>query len=621
MSLQYRPEIDGLRAIAVSSVLIYHAEFQFGQDTLLEGGFLGVDIFFVLSGYLISRIIFSALLTGNSLSIVDFYDRRIRRILPALLVVIIVSTPLAWILLAPSDLEEFAGSIVSSIFSYSNIFFYFSTTEYGADSSLLKPFMHTWSLSVEEQFYLFFPLIAIWIYKGSNIRALTTYAFIIVSSLSVSHFLLFFDTSLNFFISVTRFWELAVGSLLAFYELRWRTVHGHSWIGAVGFALVLLSIASFSASAPHPSVLTAVPVLGVALVLLFGSSATPLGRILSIAPLRWIGLVSYSAYLWHFPLMAFGRIAFPNATNIDKLLWIAMTFFLSVLTYFAIEVPFRNRRLMSASRVYPVLAIQVALILGGAILVDARSGFPERVPDQVRQENFDDRVRYQSDFQRCHKLAAMTGPADQAFCKWGNFPSNVYLVGDSHMVALAFDLRAKLLARGQNLILMTRPGSAFGKNPQLDKMRMTQLARARNDVVILGGYLHRESDEFFEGNRSAYEELVSDLLSRGNKVVFVYPIPSTYINRASLFQEYVVNGYLKDVKSSRNDFENSARKAYRFLDGLGGLNVYRVYPESVLCDDLFCYGIRGNEILISDFDHPSTIASGFINDQLLLNLE
>ncbi len=621
MSLQYRPEIDGLRAIAVSSVLIYHAEFEFGQDTLLEGGFLGVDVFFVLSGYLISRIIFSELLSGNSLSIVNFYDRRIRRILPALLFVIIVSTPLAWILLAPTDLEEFAGSVVSSIFSYSNIFFYFSTTEYGADSSLLKPFMHTWSLSVEEQFYIFFPLIAIWIHKGSNIRALKTYAIIIFSSLFFSHFLLFFDSSLNFFISVTRFWELAVGSLLAFSELRWRAVRGPSWVGAVGLAVVLLSITSFSASTPHPSVLTAVPVFGVALVLLFGSSATPVGRILSIAPFRWIGLVSYSAYLWHFPLMAFARIAFPNATNIDKSLWIAMTFFLAVLTYFAIEVPFRNRRLMSASRVYPVLAIQVALILGGAMLIDAVSGFPERVPDQVRQENFDDRVRYQSDFQRCHKLAAMTGPAEQAFCTWGNFPSNVYLVGDSHMVALAFDLRAKLLARGQNLILMTRPGSAFGKNPQLDKMRMTQLARARNDVVILGGYLHRESDEFFEGNRSAYEGLVSDLLSRGNKVVFVYPIPSTYINRTSLFQEYVVNGYLKDVKSSRNDFENSARKAYRFLDSLGGVNVYRVYPAGVLCDDVFCYGIRGGEILISDFDHPSTISSDFINDKLLLYLE
>ena len=163
--LLYRPEVDGLRAIAVISVVLYHAQFSvFGLDWF-QGGFIGVDIFFVISGYLITRIILSELYETGAFSFSNFYERRTRRILPVLFLVIIVATPFAWLQILPLAFVEYAQSVLTSIFFGSNFFFYFSTTEYGSESALLKPFLHIWSLGVEEQFYLAFPVVSLVVYK------------------------------------------------------------------------------------------------------------------------------------------------------------------------------------------------------------------------------------------------------------------------------------------------------------------------------------------------------------------------------------------------------------------------------------------------------------------------
>ncbi len=163
--LKYRPEIDGLRAISVISILLYHAELSFFDKILFTGGFVGVDIFFVISGYLISNIIFSELLQNKNFNFANFYERRARRILPMLFVVLLISCPIAFYILLPNNFHEYIDSIISSIFFFSNFFFYSVATEYGAESSLLKPLLHTWSLAIEEQFYLFFPIIVFLLFK------------------------------------------------------------------------------------------------------------------------------------------------------------------------------------------------------------------------------------------------------------------------------------------------------------------------------------------------------------------------------------------------------------------------------------------------------------------------
>ena len=210
--MNYRAEIDGLRAIAVVSVILYHAKIViFGRDWF-EGGFIGVDIFFVISGYLITRLILTELEQNNTFSFIKFYERRARRILPMLLVVIAVCIPFAWQRLLPLDLIDFAKSALSAIGFGSNFFFYFSTTEYGADSALLKPLLHTWSLGVEEQFYIIVPIIILLIWKFARASLLTILVGMLIMSIQFADVMEAKNSELNFFLPFSRFWELLVGS-------------------------------------------------------------------------------------------------------------------------------------------------------------------------------------------------------------------------------------------------------------------------------------------------------------------------------------------------------------------------------------------------------------------------
>ena len=220
MNIKYRPEIDGLRAIAIASVVVYHAGFVYFSDgrnfSVLPGGYLGVDIFFVISGYLITNFILSDLKRGK-FKFVDFYERRARRLLPALFTVILTSMAAGYILLLPNQLKDLSSSALSSLLFLSNFYFYFFDN-YFAESSMLKPLLHTWSLSVEEQFYFLFPpLIYILYFKKKNI--LSILIFLILSSLIFSHISSIYLKELNFYIIISRIWELGIGSLISFFHL------------------------------------------------------------------------------------------------------------------------------------------------------------------------------------------------------------------------------------------------------------------------------------------------------------------------------------------------------------------------------------------------------------------
>ena len=211
----YRPEIEGLRAIAVIAVILYHAKIAIFDYQFFKGGFIGVDIFFVISGYLITSIILKELFNTGSFSIKNFYERRIRRILPALLFVIVVSTPFAYLYLLPSSFKDFSNSIIYSLGFSSNFYFHYSGQEYGAEDALLKPFLHTWSLSVEKQFYILIPLVLLITYK--NLRRYLFYilVFFFIFSLLMSDWGSKNFPSFNFYMLPTRGWELIIGSILA----------------------------------------------------------------------------------------------------------------------------------------------------------------------------------------------------------------------------------------------------------------------------------------------------------------------------------------------------------------------------------------------------------------------
>ena len=430
-TLSYRAEIDGLRAIAVVSVILYHTKLVLFGREWFEGGYIGVDIFFVISGYLITRIILSELYEKNSFSFLNFYERRARRILPMLFLVIFVSIPIAWQKLLPSDFVEYAESIFASLLFGSNFFFYFSTTEYGADNALLKPLLHTWSLGVEEQFYFVFPIIAIIAFKHFRKHFLTVLVVLSLLSLQFAELMEVRNSSLNFYLPFSRFWELMVGSILAYRELNYKVEQENNWtqlLPMLGLCLVTYSVLFFDSKTPHPSFHTIIPIFGIALIVGFSSKKELVGKVLGSKPFVWIGLISYSAYLWHFPIFAFSRIGGTELSNYDRFEGILVTLLLSVISYRFVERLFRNN--VMSSKLFALLAsfLAAALIGLGSLSV--------YLFDIKNIENFS-RARANAILDKGAFLEAWRDQATAEF-KETNFDNSkrkkVLLVGNSHAV-------------------------------------------------------------------------------------------------------------------------------------------------------------------------------------------
>ena len=348
MKLLYRPEIDGLRAIAVGAIILYHAQITILGYQPFKGGFIGVDIFFVISGYLITSIVLNELVTTGSFSLKYFYERRIRRIHPALLFVILVSLPFAWMYLLPSNLLDFSKSILYSLGFSSNFYFYFSGQQYGAVNGLFKPFLHTWSLSVEAKYYILFPIFFLIVIKILRKYLIHILILGLVISLVLAEWGNSNHPSFNFYFLPTRVWELLAGSILAYFEI----TNGHRSknntlnliLPTIGLLLIGYSILFFNDEMFHPSFYTLSPIIGVCLIIWFSNKDELITKILSTKLFVGIGLISYSLYLWHYPIFAFGRITSFIDTNItNKLIVFGILLILSILSYFFVEKLFRNK--------------------------------------------------------------------------------------------------------------------------------------------------------------------------------------------------------------------------------------------------------------------------------------
>ena len=342
MKFQYRPEIDGLRAVAVLAVVLYHAKFVLYDTTLVQGGYVGVDVFFVISGYLITRIILSGL-KDDSFSFLKFYERRARRILPALFTVMIVSIPFAWMYLLPREMKDYAGSVLSSLFFVSNYWFASGGGYWGGPSDL-KPFLHTWSLSVEEQFYIIFPIALIYIWRRAPRYVLPIFGFGAIASILLAEAFVGSNPEFAFFHLPTRGWELLAGAILAKIELdrgRGDQKFISKFAPALGIGLIIYACLYFDSGTRHPSLITALPVVGTMLIIWYGRKGELISDLLASRIPVGIGLVSYGFYLWHYPAFAFARINFEELTSLDKLALILLSFSLAVISYFLIEKPVR----------------------------------------------------------------------------------------------------------------------------------------------------------------------------------------------------------------------------------------------------------------------------------------
>ena len=387
--MYYRPEIDGLRAFAVLPVILFHAGFSaFG------GGFVGVDVFFVISGYLITSILLRELEEGG-FSLLQFYERRARRILPALFFVTAVTVPMAWVLMTPPLFQDFAQSVFAVALFASNFFFVWDKAGYFATDVELVPLLHTWSLAVEEQFYIVFPLLLAAIWGLGRRRIGLIFIVLALASLALAEWGWRNAPVMNFYLAPFRAWELLAGALCALY-LSQNPIRTSNIGGLIGLALLLGGVFLYDHHTPFPSVYALMPVVGTVLIILCAGPQSWAGRILALKPIIWIGLLSYSAYLWHQPLFAFVRMIWITPPPEVVMLGLCLVSFgLAFFTWRFVEQPFRvstSRPPVMASRtaIFATSLAGLAILAGFGLYGHARDGMPERfsAPDFVNRGEF-----------------------------------------------------------------------------------------------------------------------------------------------------------------------------------------------------------------------------------------
>ena len=603
--MQYRREIDGLRALAVLPVVLYHLQIGYDGFRLLPGGFLGVDIFFVLSGYLITHIILTELRDTGGVSLRRFYVRRARRILPLLLLVILASLLAAPFLLLPSEAERMAWSVLASLAFVSNFFWYYELGSYGAADGLVQPFLHTWSLAIEEQFYLVFPLLMIVMSRWLSLRGmLWGLGIAALASLAAAHAMTLTAQDASFFSPLSRAWELLAGSLLAALAVFRPGVHLRD--GTVLRLLPKLALAGIAAAmwftelqtVTHPGLSTLPVVLATAVLIWCARPGEAVTRFLSWAPMVFTGRLSYSVYLWHFPVFAFGRLADVNPPDTgDKVLWVLITLALSVGSYYLVERPFRfsaGRRLSLTS-----LAVSLTVVAGFVTLMVTTDRLShvraERLAALYGAPDYDNEYLRQQSWQPLRLMAEERGmthynnphapsPAERETL-WFDRPArlNVLIVGNSHAKDLfnAFYLNAEAF-----------PDVSFARFavhasfPQLQQDQLFQSPNFRHSDLVLIASQYRQT------NLSLLPGFVHALRAQGKQVALVgntaefrtpgiVPVFDWYIRQWGREQT------LRQVNQTGYGLENTWRNDLNTaLRGLAlDLGVPFLSRRALMCDD------------------------------------
>ena len=647
--ITYRPEIDGLRTIAVLSVIFYHANFNLFGQNFIKGGFLGVDIFFVISGYLITSILLTGLGTKN-LNLVNFYERRARRILPILLFVITVSIPLSWLLLLPSEFQQYSWQTLSSIFSLSN-FYFWTEDSYWAPESILKPFLHTWSLGVEEQFYLFMPVLLLFIIKQKLRRVRYVFLTLTILSLIASHYMSIWDTQSSFYLLPFRAWELLIGASIATLGEEKLPNPKFSCFPTVGLMVVLVCFFGFDENTLHPSLYTLIPTLGVGLIILFANPKDLITKLLQSRVMTSIGVISYGLYLWHFPVFSYLSHANKFQNSGAKFVALALVFLLSTTTYFLIEKPFRSFSMVKSKAFWSILIVWV-MVLSSFAYIGTKGGFSHRFPEFVNIPNKLERIEN-------HRWFSSQIGSDR----------RIILVGDSHInvIAPTFKKWAKdagiLFSKsawgGCQLILNMNRVSKIDFTPHkrcktsLQEKRIEFITSSEPSIVIIGGRLplvieedrfnngeggyEGEMEDFLQNESNSLENIserqsaikenylltVQKILDAGHTVVLLYPIPEVGIHVPKTLLRRIDGKYFlakeivtqNPITTSYNVFEERTEKAVRLLDSIKGERVFRIYPSAILCEQTNlgrCVTHDSDVSFYRDDDHLSSFGADLI---------
>lgn len=650
-SPSYRPDIDGLRAIAIISVMLFHA----GVD-VAAGGFVGLDVFFVVSGYLIARIIRTDMQAGR-FTLWQFYLRRIRRLLPALFLVMIAVTVMGAAAMLSGQYTQMGKSLVAALFFLSNVFFARVTNYFGPAAEFM-PLIHVWSLSVEEQFYLILPVIML-MSARLMIPQARLFSILLLPAFLLGLYLSHAAGPGAYYMMPARAWEFLVGVVIALNPA-WRLPPGllREMAVALGMMAIMLPVFLMHGHAPYPGFAALLPVLGTGLVIVARADLSRVGNPLSHPLMVGIGLISYSLYLWHWPVFVMARLL--NARQVldsaDIIVCIAISFVLAILTWHYIEKPFRNRGTISGRVLGLTLIPTASALLLAGLMIWQTGGLPRRMTPETMQLQAGsqdvDPLR-----SRCMS-ATRTGNTD-AYCAFGpaDRPVTYALVGASHAAALRPAVEQVMTARDRRGVAMVSSGCLFLDGvDRVDHPRNQECRRAREktfdflarspdiDLVIIGGrwtaattgirpekgiyrgLLIRDADTITPGPaenahvfRRSMQRSIDRLLTMGKRVVVIGPVPE---NR---FDVPVISALTshnhRDRPAGRKTAEIVAEEAIAdtfFTERARRREITYLPLRPLFCPDDMCRVLADGRPLYADANHLSlSAARDFVGPYLM----
>lgn len=595
----YRPDIDALRAISVLAVIIYHAEIKIGNFYIFQGGFIGVDIFFVISGYLIASI-----LNSKKISLPTFYERRARRIIPMLILIFFCFSILSWIYLLPIHLVDFANSMISAIFFISNLFFWAIGEQYGAQSSNYIPLLHTWSLGIEAQFYLFFPILLLFLIKYfKNYNKIVLVIFFILSII-LSEYLSRRAPALNFYFFPSRFWEFLIGAFCFWISheknFNIKQYKNINYLLFFSIASIFVCFFLFNNTSRIPSFLTLLPIMGTMTIILFNDRKYILSNIFYNKQLVFVGKISYSLYLWHYPIFAFSKYSgfINDSHNIGiftkKIFLIFIIFLLSVISYFLIENIFRDSRKISTKKFYFTIFFSTLILILFSTIVILKEGFKKRFPDIFHSDKI---IKKNIFF-----ISNQCMDKERKVCIFNKNAKNgsLVVIGDSHMQSMQniltkFSVKNDFsltyaISFGQKDFFFRENKIKNAESEILEKI-LKETIQLKKNIIIIGGRwsLWLKDAKNSDHKKNLIKDYINNLLESGNKIIIIHPIPEPGFDVLKKLNEY----YKKNKNRPKyvftipfQDYLNKHKISNDFLNNFKDKNIVHVYPHKIFCNSL-----------------------------------
>lgn len=631
--IPYRADVDGLRAVAILPVVAFHAGLSW-----LPGGFVGVDVFFVISGYLIGAQVFRQS-TSGTFRYLSFYARRLRRIVPALIALLVIFLAIGFLLLTPDELRELGKETVAAVFGASNLVF-FLQADYFAPAADLTPLLHTWSLGVEEQFYIVLPILAAVFIRVSKSSATKPLLVVTVLSMAASIVVTQTNPQAAFYLLPTRFWELSLGALIATTGIatspKLRGALGQM-VGLGGATLVVVAMVAYRPEIPFPGAFALLPTIGAAMIIAARSSWLN-GTILSNPVAVFIGKISYSWYLWHWPLFYFSHVLGIEGAMASWIL-AALSFGLAVLSWRFVEQPFRRRRGLADGPVVLRYVIAIACVAALGTLVFLQNGFINRLPTDARIAAEDAR-RSQDDPCMLRRGSVDVAPAG---CQYATTSGpTLAVIGDSHGASispgfekaaasqgLAFRQLTKTLCTAQWGYANVTPGLPDFPDECAEYQRLA-FQQVEDDpnikVVVLAARWSAEqdllaaSDGSAVGLETAMDSTLTRLQKLGKKVVLVMEVPELDFNPYStvIGESLPMRVGLQDLLGVQplsgpapyaRIHEDTSRDVLKRVAARHP-GVVLVDPWTQMCDTKGCHYRDGAKLYYFDDQHLSGVGAG-----------